>query len=397
MNIRKVPSAIARMSALAFMIVGLILVVFGAAVGTSAWQEREVSENTTREPVDVDLATLESGERVTNNHVKIGSHYALYYSAVLTYETYDRGSDKPSGDQFLRETYYPIISKSNPDIQKLEKLRAQFGGRDKAPSDAQLSTLQHFTVLVKSNRFKQVRDIPSEPLRIEDSVHGLVINEVSRLGIQEEELIKKKFPNIDIKKVLILEEGRTPSSDSFSMAFVIGGICVLLLGLASATTGVVKTIRGRSSRKLEPIVRQARYDPATEPTCPRCGRETEVIQTTDAPFVLCLFFFITWRRLRIVGCPKCVQRRLWLHFWVSIPLSNIVLPIVWTFIIAEIRASRRGASRAVALGFADDQQISEANGARSDRTSGVRVLGIAIACVIVIGLFFMCLMPFLTR
>ncbi len=56
---------------------GLILIVIGGAICFLGVQEYRVSSGTSSEPVDVDLAKLEAGEKPENNYVKIGEHVAF--------------------------------------------------------------------------------------------------------------------------------------------------------------------------------------------------------------------------------------------------------------------------------------------------------------------------------
>jgi hypothetical protein len=65
----------------------------------------------------------------------------------------------------------------------------------------------------------------------QDSVKGLVINRIDSLDSEEEKLIKENFPSLDIDKVLILEQDRTPASLFKSMGMMAGGMLLALVGV----------------------------------------------------------------------------------------------------------------------------------------------------------------------
>jgi hypothetical protein len=121
--------------------------------------------------------------------------------------------------------------------------------------------------------------------------------------------------------------------------------------------------------------------------CPRCGQPAERVQDVQAPFIACFFFIGAWGSERIVGCPRCVQRRLWQLFWISVPLSNIIFPIVWTLLLMRIRASKRNTCPEVPEGFLDrpDLAISTSANPSSQRNKALRLLAIAIILVAVLG------------
>src|SRR4029077_1316759 len=88
--------------------------------------------------------------------------------------------------------FYPIVSRDNPDLKELTELEAKHGSWAKIPEE-ELPTPTHFTVLVKTHRFKKAGEIPPDAIRKEPSVQGLVVNEVSQLKTDEKILILQDF------------------------------------------------------------------------------------------------------------------------------------------------------------------------------------------------------------
>ena len=111
---------------LGLIIGGLVLAYFGV-------QEFRLSMGTSTEAVQVDLAALEKGEALENNHVLIGEHYADYAGCVYEYE---------EGNGRVTHTYYPVISENHSFFAGLDKLAEKYGNVNDAPeSECQPSIL----------------------------------------------------------------------------------------------------------------------------------------------------------------------------------------------------------------------------------------------------------------
>jgi hypothetical protein len=219
------------------MLMGLGLFMF-------AWQEWRVSADTSKAPLAVDLGKLESAPSSENNHLQIGPHSACYFATVYSYKTKRRDRRKrPDADTSVSYCYYPIISSTHPYVQEIEKLETQYGSLDQVPDEVAFPPMPSFSVLVKTKRFKTIGAIPDESLRAEPGVQGLVINRISSLSSEEQKLIKDDFPDIDFNKVLILEDGRTPSSGLFSICLVFAGLPFVLLGIWLIGLGILSRVR----------------------------------------------------------------------------------------------------------------------------------------------------------
>jgi hypothetical protein len=76
-----------------------------------------------------------------------------------------------------------------------------------------------------------------------------------------------------------------------------------------------------------------------EVTCPHCRRRTNCVQRYHAPVVVSVIFLVAWSHETIEGCPGCVRDRLWQRLALSIPLSNLLFPVVATIILGKVLAS----------------------------------------------------------
>jgi hypothetical protein len=218
----------------------VVTFIIGGACSYWGWREYQVGKDSTPAPVDVDLAKLEAGERITNNHVRIDSHIACYYCSVYSYEKKKYDTKEPGPNQTVNYSYYPIISVSA--LQELmEPLREQYGpDLEGMPDNARFPLPQKFVVLVKTKRFKTVGALGElKSFKHEESIKGLVINKIDTPSYEEKKLIREEFPNLDFDKVLVLEEGRTPVSVTRAFWTMVGGGLTLALALAGLVVCII--------------------------------------------------------------------------------------------------------------------------------------------------------------
>jgi hypothetical protein len=83
---------------------------------------------------------------------------------------------------------------------------------------------------VRTGRFDKVSQLPKGVVK-EAKVKGMIVNQISSLGWEEQKLIKESFPKLDFKDVLILQENRKPSGPATSFGMMGGGGVMILVGL----------------------------------------------------------------------------------------------------------------------------------------------------------------------
>jgi len=138
-------------------------------------------------------------------------------------------NEEPSEDTSVSYTYYPIISENHSYFFQIGALLQSFGAADAIPENL-WPEIKQFSVLVKTKRFEQIKDIPMD-WKEDASVEGLVINRIESLNSEETDLVRQSFPEIDIEKILILEEGRKPSSKVKSFGMMGGGGVLAVVGV----------------------------------------------------------------------------------------------------------------------------------------------------------------------
>ena len=105
-----------------------------------------------------------------------------------------------------------LVSPAHLFVKSLDRL--QFVEPEELGEETEILSLDDFRVIVRSSRFDTVDELPVESLACEDSVSGLVVNQISSLDRQERELLQESFPKLDFDKLIILAEGRKPSPPS---------------------------------------------------------------------------------------------------------------------------------------------------------------------------------------
>jgi hypothetical protein len=207
---------------LGLIIGGLVLSYFG-------YQEYQVSEGAGEEPTPFELVKMEHGLSPPNNHVALGEHHALYEGLVFLYDAGHLGFDEPGLSTRVDNAYYPIVSKSHPHMKMLAEWEAAGGD----PSEALApERMQDIAVIVETRRFTTVGELP-EQVRLEPGVSGLVVSDIESLDPDAQELLQETFPQVDFDKVIILEEGRQPSSPAASFGLMSLGGLLMLGGLGT--------------------------------------------------------------------------------------------------------------------------------------------------------------------
>ena len=188
-------------------LVGLGLIVFG-------YSEFRLAIRESGSPASFRLEDLEAGAKPSQNHVLLGRHVRLYSLAVY------RAKAKEIGDPKARLDYVlvPIFSPEHPFYKEWSKQREEGNVR-----------LDKLRVVLRTTRHATLADIPAWTVE-EPSLEGMVVNDIQSLGKDEIALLREEFPGANFEDVLLIEEGRRPTSLLVSACCLVGG--TLLAGLA---------------------------------------------------------------------------------------------------------------------------------------------------------------------
>jgi hypothetical protein len=210
-----------------------LLCLIGLALITVGYKEWKVSLGSDVTPADVDLARLEAGDALPQQHVRIGKHVRLYPATIYVIEQRDKREDDPP----IKHSFFPIISVKNSLFDRLAEFDEAGKDNDRQAAKPQL---RDFKVLVKTGLYQRVSAIPRE-ITTEEGISGLIINRIDSLRSDEAALIREQFPFIDTDQLLILEAGRQPKSLVHSLGMVAIGLMLFLPAL-------VTLVRRRSLR-----------------------------------------------------------------------------------------------------------------------------------------------------
>ena len=207
---------------------GLVVMVVGGCLVWFGVLEYQVGGDASPDPVPVKLADLEAGDPLPDNHIQIGLHHCMYNSSVIEYEYDDDGNKTMRRSSPVTWIWTPLISDKHPYAVQIQKMIKTYGSIKKIPRGADWPVLKDFVVLLKSEAFDTVGDIPDGRKKY-TSVSGLVINRIESLDDDDKKLIRRKFPKVDFDKILIVEHGRKPSSLALSISIIAGGGLLMLI------------------------------------------------------------------------------------------------------------------------------------------------------------------------
>jgi hypothetical protein len=193
---------------------GIRVLVFTVAIGlfliNSGWDNLELRQGTGASPVDVNVEQIEAGTLPESAYWKVGEHVAVTQVGVYEYSAPKGATGEPGAGTPVTVYYYPIISKAAA-----------------ARVDA-TGEFRDFTVVVKTRRFRTVGALPKQASE-ERGIEGMAISRVVPLGKKERVEFLELFPNADLDKLVILEEGRTPATALGSYARMAGGGALCLV------------------------------------------------------------------------------------------------------------------------------------------------------------------------
>jgi hypothetical protein len=217
--------------------VSALVCIFGGIGVYEGWKEGKLAAKSTPDPVAVDLAKIEAGEKPATNYLKIGPHYA-YYNGLVYWE------ESKHGIKSIKYSYYPIVSPSHPDADALKDVTKKNNGTLGSPGTEPVPDVKNFVVLVKTSHYKSEADLNNlKPVVFIDGSQGMVINDIESLKDEEKKLIHDQFPQFDANKILIFELDRKPMSAATAQLMMFAGIGGLVLGAVGFLGGMFLRMR----------------------------------------------------------------------------------------------------------------------------------------------------------
>lgn len=179
-------------------------IIIGVLIVISGFSSLDTVNHTKEKPNEINLASIKSIQSLDNAHIKVRWHTALYDSLFYEYSEKKNNKDKkPDSSTRLNSVFYPIVVNS--------KKR------------------KNILVLVKTNRFEYLADIPKRN-RKEAGVTGIIKEASISMGGKEQQFIIDNFPGLKLDKLLVLKEGEKPPKFAAVILTIVVGISLLLFG-----------------------------------------------------------------------------------------------------------------------------------------------------------------------
>lgn len=227
---------------------GILVLAAGGFLFYVGLQEFLFCRGASEPPQQVSLADLEAGRvDLHNKYVRIGEHVNLYELGV--YKATARRDAPRNAPARVEHFDYPMISTQHKlwtDLgRKEDELRAvleKYGSLDRAPEKVEKPKLGHFAVLVRTDRFAATTDLPQHSERA-DAVEGMLLGRATILDTDEQARLQQLFPQQDLAKVWVLQEGRKPLPAWQTIALMAAGAVVAVAPVALFFRSVLRERR----------------------------------------------------------------------------------------------------------------------------------------------------------
>lgn len=174
-----------------------VAVVVGAGFLYYSWVSHTVSEGSHAEPREVTCAELARTGPADNGHVVVTD---FDVSDDFIYQA-------KTGSSHWEWVWLPVVPAGT-----------LAGGR-----------ARDFSVVIKTARVNNEAELQAF-IHGERRVQGLIVNAVTPLRGDERRLLGESYPSVNLNKVWVIQEGRTPNSPSTVLAWLLAGVLALALG-----------------------------------------------------------------------------------------------------------------------------------------------------------------------
>jgi hypothetical protein len=203
------------------IVFGVLVVLAGFGLFLKGDEERRLAAVARADPQTITCAELEEHGPGENAHVVLGDY--LLCQQAFVYES-------RRGKSTWETVWVPAVPLRGAYHERL--LALEEGAPIPPPDDIR--------VIVKTAKAPDEASLAR--IAGADTLQGLVVNEVEKLGHSEKELLGESYPGIDFGRVWILEHGRTPGGTTKQLLFYAAG-------LAAGGFGVFLLVRRRRAAK----------------------------------------------------------------------------------------------------------------------------------------------------
>jgi hypothetical protein len=204
----------------------VLMAAVGGALLINANSENKASARATEIPRTVTCRQLIEEGSGDNRHVLVtdiiaGQNYFTRVKVTKAEQASGNTANKPWEEVFL-----PLV----PLTPEIKTRLAR--GEPFVPPPGNL-----VRVILVSHTIRNKEEL-AKAFTPEGAVQGMLF-EPSSLGKETENMLRQKYPGIELDEVLILEPGRKPSSGVFLVGLVVGGVGLLALAGLMGVVAVV--------------------------------------------------------------------------------------------------------------------------------------------------------------
>jgi hypothetical protein len=213
-----------------FFYVAVALVIVSIGLISTGIKTTKLQKDVTETPVNISLEELEAGTNPTSAYITINEHIAFFWNTVYY------GSKLSDNIDYI---IYPAVSNIDDYRNAWTALAEKYSEDEEVPEN-EIPKLENIKVFIKTSQYKTTNDIPTDNCEM-DSATGLIVNKLDKLDNDVKELIMQSSPDTDFENIIILDIDKTPSDLKMGSLGLIGGIALLIIGLAAAIFIFIKS------------------------------------------------------------------------------------------------------------------------------------------------------------
>ena len=193
----------------------VIMIVIGAGLLFYGYQEMQLGSVAAEEPQKISCQKLFDSGPGDNAHIMLSDFF--FCMGAYIHEK------KPGKEEFVK-VWVPVAPRGGEYHQLIASMvdeKGDFKGKLPAPKNIRL--------ILKTEHVKSDQSLWK--LMKEDTIQGLIVNEIKSLEGEELKLLQENYPGIDFSKVWLLEHKRNVSGSGTIYGSLGAGAVLLLVGL----------------------------------------------------------------------------------------------------------------------------------------------------------------------
>lgn len=213
------------------MIFRLLLgaIIGGGILSWTGYKQMTLASKVETEPNPITLDDLiDNGSK--NAHVQLSDFYG---PGSFVYEGRGSGSG-------YAKVWIPVVGSSSAYMKDIEGQLLASGGNVASVQEPEVSGRDIQVIIVSSKCFD---DGAVDALMMQDTMRGVITNDIESLDSDTRKYLREGFPGIDLNSVILVEANRDLPTTGGALGMLAGGLGLSGVGAAGA---VVKGRRGKA-------------------------------------------------------------------------------------------------------------------------------------------------------